>query len=188
MNNVNLITSGVRKYNQFTIWHYLRRMWLTRNIKIVGKGVFLQKNVKFLRHPEKINLGDDLVIKEGVRLCPTNPQASISIGDYTTVGHHTFIFIASSLEIGKNCLIAPFCYFVDSDHGIERTELIRKQQMKSSPITIGEDVWFGTGAVITSGVTIGTGAVIGAGAVITKDIPEYAVVGGNPAKIIKYRE
>lgn len=54
-------------------------------------------------------------------------------------------------------------------------------------ITIGNDVWIGRSAVVLSGVTIGNGAVVGAGAVVTKDVPPYAIVGGNPAKIIRYR-
>jgi len=54
-------------------------------------------------------------------------------------------------------------------------------------VTIGNDVWIGTRALIMDGVTVGDGAVIGAGAVVTKDVPPYAIVGGVPAKIIKYR-
>lgn len=54
-------------------------------------------------------------------------------------------------------------------------------------VTIGHDVWLGSGAIILSGVAIGNGAVIGAHAVVTKDVPAYAVVGGNPARVIKYR-
>lgn len=54
-------------------------------------------------------------------------------------------------------------------------------------IIIGNDVWIGTNAIILSGVTIGHGAIIAAGAVVTKDVPSYAIVGGNPAKIIKFR-
>jgi serine acetyltransferase len=54
-------------------------------------------------------------------------------------------------------------------------------------IIIKDDVWIGANAIILSGVTIGQGALIGAGAVVTKDVPPYAIVGGNPAKVIKYR-
>jgi acetyltransferase-like isoleucine patch superfamily enzyme len=55
------------------------------------------------------------------------------------------------------------------------------------PVVIGNDVWVGAGAIILSGVSIGDGAIVAAGAVVTKDVPPYAIVGGNPAKLIRYR-
>ena len=64
---------------------------------------------------------------------------------------------------------------------------MKNQGIHTSPIIIEDDVWIGYGAVITKGVTIRKGAIIGANAVVTKDVPEYAIVGGVPAKIIKYR-
>ena len=60
--------------------------------------------------------------------------------------------------------------------------------MRANPIRIGDDVWLGTGAVVTRGVTIHSGAVIGARAVVTEDIPANAIAMGNPARVVKYRE
>jgi len=62
------------------------------------------------------------------------------------------------------------------------------QGRESRKVTIEDDVWVGHGAAILKGVTIGTGAVVGAGAVVTKDVPPYAVVGGVPARILRYRK
>lgn len=185
---VKPIESGVRKYARYTALHAVRRWWITRKIGNIGKGVFVESGVRLLRHPEKVYLGDYVMLKENARLCPTNPNASISIGEWTTLGAYGFIFAASSIEIGANCLIAPFCYFVDSDHGIARDLPIRQQPMKVAPIRIGNDVWLGTGVVVTKGVTIHDGAVIGAGSVVTKDVPPYAVMAGNPVQLIRYRE
>ncbi|MGG0591310.1 CatB-related O-acetyltransferase [Priestia megaterium] len=62
-----------------------------------------------------------------------------------------------------------------------------KEAWSKGPIVVADDVWIGTNAMIMSGVTIGKGAVIAAGSIVTKDVPPYAIVGGNPAKLIKYR-
>lgn len=63
-----------------------------------------------------------------------------------------------------------------------------EQGMRTAPVTIGNDVWIGMRSIIMPGVNIGDGSVIGAGAVVTKDVPAYAIVGGVPAKVIKYRK
>lgn len=95
----------------------------------------------------------------------------------------------SKIVIGKNCLIADRVHMRTTTHVyIKKDELIQKQGHEEKDITIGDDVWIGFGAQILNGVNIGNGAVIGAGAVVTKDVDEYAVVGGVPAKLIKYRE
>ncbi len=174
-------------YAKYTLIHKLRRFFVLRNIGHKGKDIYVENNVQIQRHPERVFLGSQVMLKEGVRICPTQPEATVVIGDWTTIGHHVFIFSKSKINIGNNCLIAPFCYFVDSDHGIDINCLIREQLMTSSPITVGDDVWIGTSAVITKGVTIGNGAVIAAHAVVNHDVPSNAIVAGVPAKIIKYR-
>ncbi len=180
--------SNVRTYSPYTFWHAVRKWWSLRGIGSQGKDVYVEANVKLQRHPEKVYLGDLVMLKEGVRICPTHPGASISIGDWTTIGHNVFIFSKSKIVIGNNCLIAPFCYFVDSDHGMESGVLIRDQSMVTAPIIIGNDVWLGVGAVITKGVTIGDGAIVAARSVVTRDIPPNAIFAGAPAKLVRYRE
>jgi len=106
----------------------------------------------------------------------------------------------STLIIGKFCSIGPCVeIFLDSNH---RTDWISTypfpaffKEMNNTydyvtskgDVSIGNDVWIGCGAKILSGVTIGNGAVIGAGAVVTKNVPPYSVVVGNPGRVIKYR-
>lgn len=183
----HVIESGVRKYANYSLWHNLRRWWVTRGLTQLGEKVYIEQNVCFLRHPENVRLGAHVMIKEGVRVCPTNPSALIQIGDWTTVGAHSFLYASKEISIGNNCLIAPFCYFVDSDHGIATGRLIREQPMESLPIKVGDDVWIGTGAVITRGVTIHNGAVVAARAVVTEDVPANAIVAGIPARTLRYR-
>ena len=76
------------------------------------------------------------------------------------------------------------------NHAFDRTDIPMNQQgfTPEKPIVIEDDVWIGARVIILPGVHIGTGAVVGAGAVVTKDVPDYAVVGGNPARILKMRK
>lgn len=90
---------------------------------------------------------------------------------------------SGGVEIGNNVVIASYCKLVAGTHDINSSDF--KGQVKK--ITIKDRAWICTGALILPGITIGTGAVVGAGAVVTKDVPDYAVVVGNPARIIKYR-
>ena len=90
--------------------------------------------------------------------------------------------------IGDNVQLGPQVIFWGRDHGIKKNMLINKQPYNSKPIIIGNDVWIGANAIVLKGVTISDGAVVAAGAVITKDVSPYMIVGGVPAKIIKYRE
>lgn len=181
------VQSGVRTYAPFTLRHAMRRWWTTRGIGRLGRDVYVDRNVCLMRHPEHISVGDRVMLKEGARICPANPKATIEIGDWTTVGYHCFIFATTRIEIGANCLIAPFCYLVDSDHGIAAGTLIREQPMRYAPIRIGSDVWLGAGVTVTAGVTIGDGAVVGARSVVTEDLPANAIAVGTPARILRYR-
>lgn len=121
------------------------------------------------------------------------------------VGNYTYgeLFILdhgnqSKMNIGHFCSIAPGVVFVlNSDHYTNHIStypfkvLITKTQTQEAiskgDIVIGDDVWIGCNATIMSGVNIGQGAIVAAGAVVTKDVPPYAIVGGVPAKVIKYR-
>ena len=181
------IEGSVRKHAPGGILHALKQYRLTRKIGSFGKGIAIEENVKFQRYPENIALGNYLLIKEGARICPTNPSAKISIGDWTTVGQHTFIFASDRISIGANCLIAPFCYLVDGNHGTQKDRLIREQKLMCSPIVIEDDVWLGTGTKILPGVTVGKGCVVGAGSVVTQDLPSYSLCAGAPAKVIGQR-
>lgn len=142
------------------------------------KGVIIHNNCTF---PSVKFLGNALIEP----YCRLNGDPEIVIGNnfYMNVGCH----ILGEIKIGDNVQIGPKTVIWGRDHGISKFELIRNQPHVKKPIIIGNDVWIGANVTILKGVNIGDGAVIGAGSVVTKDIPEYAIAVGNPAKVIGYR-
>lgn len=177
----------LRSHLRMGVSHAIRLFWWKLRLGFCGNGVFFDDNVRILRYLNNVEIDDDVVLKEGCRICSCNESAKISIGKRTTIGYQTFIFSSRQIRIGSDCLIAPFVYIVDSDHGTDRTKKINEQPNISSPVTIGDDVWIGSGAKILRGVTIGNGAVIATGAVVNHDVEPYQIVGGIPAKGIGYR-
>lgn len=153
-----------------------------------GEKVFIDKNVEFQRFPKNIFIRDKAIIKEGTRICSCNENAIIKIGSNTTIGFHNFIFASEKIEIGNDCLIAPFVYIVDSNHQIKKSLKINEQPNETASIKIGNDVWIASSVTILKGVKIGDGAVIAANSVVNKDVPAYKIFGGTPAKEIGERK
>lgn len=177
-----------RKYLVFSEKNLKR--WKKANLILgkCGEQVWIDKNVDFLRFPKQIFLDDRVAIKEGSRICCCNEKSKIIIGKNTTIGYHNFIFSSESIEIGDDCLIAPFVYIVDSDHQARRNMKINEQNNLTAPIKIGNDVWIASNVTILKGVQIGDGAVIAANSVVNRDVEPYTIVGGSPAKYIRKRE
>lgn len=133
----------------------------------IGKGSKIHSTV-ILRQGRNIEIGEGCLINHNNVLQAGKVDAKIRIGNYV----HT----------GANVMIIAF------NHAFDTREIPTiKQDYYDADITIGDDVWIGGGAIILAGVTIGKGAIIAAGAVVNKDVPEYAIVGGIPAKVLKYR-
>lgn len=124
--------------------------------------------------------------------------ARVSVGNGTYGGIYALTHgTSSNLKIGDYCSIAPnVCFVLSSEHPHNtlstypfRVKIMNAHSDASSKgdIIIDDDVWIAYGAIILSGVHIGQGAIIAAGAVVSNDVPPYAIVGGVPAKVIKYR-
>jgi virginiamycin A acetyltransferase len=105
-------------------------------------------------------------------------HANLQIGNFCSIGYNVQIIIN---------MVHDYLSISTSPARILNNQTEKMKIKQKYEILIGNDVWIGNGAVLLPGVKIGDGAVIGAGAVVTRDIPSYAIVGGNPAKIIKYR-
>ena len=111
----------------------------------------------------------------------------ISIGNGSGLGVNCLVH--GPLEIGDKVMMGPDVVILTHTHNIDRTDIpMGDQGSRIEKVTIGNDVWIGMRSIIMPGVKIGNGAVIGAGAVVTKDVPDYAIVGGVPARIIKFRK
>lgn len=95
--------------------------------------------------------------------------------------------ILGNITIGDNVMIGPKSIIWGRDHGMKKGTPMNMQAHIKEDIVIGSDVWIAANVTILKGVSIGHGAVIGAGAIVIKDIPDNAVVVGNPTRILRYR-
>ncbi|WPW26863.1 sugar O-acetyltransferase [Streptomyces atratus] len=118
------------------------------------------------------------------------PPLFVDYGTHITVGRDTFInynltaLDVAPITIGRDCQIGPSVQLLTPTHPVEPQP--RRDKLEAAkPITIGDNVWLGGGAIVLAGVSIGDNSVIGAGAVVTKDIPANVVAVGNPARVIR---
>ncbi|WP_405095305.1 acyltransferase [Micromonospora sp. NBC_01412] len=120
---------------------------------------------------------------------------TIEVGRNVDLGHRPVLIAARSrIRIGDNVMFGPQVTIRGGNHRVDRVGVpmtaVGKQpgdEALDRGVTIGDDVWVGTRAVILHGVTVGRGAVVGAGAVVTRPVPPYAIVAGNPARVIRLR-
>jgi acetyltransferase-like isoleucine patch superfamily enzyme len=115
--------------------------------------------------------------------------SKFSIDPTSHLKSHTYIEASGGVEIGRYFHTGRGLTIYSTNHKYEKAESIPYgKEYIAGPVVIKDFVWCGANVIIVPGVTIGEGSVIGAGSVVTKDVPDGAVVGGNPAKVIKYRD
>lgn len=136
-------------------------LWMSKKSKLVCRGEFTMYE------------GSAIVVLEGGRL-------EVGVKSYI---NESLIQCASEIKIGDNCAIAGGVLIQDTDFHIISENSVDKPFIK--PITISDNVWICANATILKGVTIGKGAIVAAGAIVTKDVPPYCLVAGNPARVIK---
>ena len=142
------------------------------------------------RNPWDIWLGDYVGIDEGTVFLATGPRKKeprIVIGSASYFNRFSMIDAHERIEFLGNCMVGPYCYFTDGDHGHQLGQNVGRQPMETAPVKIGKDVWIGAHVCVLKGVTIGDGAIIGAGAVVTRDVAPNAKVVGIPARQIGER-
>jgi acetyltransferase-like isoleucine patch superfamily enzyme len=178
------MTAGIRR--RISIWKYRR--------KYTGKHLLIANGVRLY----DCRFGVWNLIHEGAELI------DITMGDYSYTGPRSRLTHA---KIGKFCSIAPEViiglgkhptrdfisthpafFSLNRQAGFAAFSFVSVSNYQDyETCTIGHDVWIGARAIVLDGVKIGNGAIIGAGAVVTKDVPPYAIVGGVPARILRYR-
>lgn len=133
------------------------RLFLTK----AGKNIDIQKNARF--------------------------SHTCVVGDNSGIGMEAKLY--GKVIIGNDVMMGPQCWIYTQNHEFRYLDRPMRDQgpQEEKPVVIGNDVWIGGRVTILPGVKIGNGAIIGAGAVVSKDVPDYAIVGGNPAHILKYR-
>ncbi len=193
------------------IGYLLRKKLFAPLFKKSGKSLILGKDLT-IRKPGYIEIGDNVAIDDFTMLdgcCEQKPAIKIgnnviiskgcviqaktgalTLGDKCDIGAHTVISSISSITMEDSVLIAGNCYIGGARYNLDNLDKpIMEQGIYSrGPITIGKGSWVGAAATILDGVTIGQGCVIGAGAVVSRDIPDYAIVAGVPAKVIRFRK
>lgn len=136
------------------------------------------------------------VFLEGARVAGRASVRSSSVGKYSSIGRNSKV---THSDIGSFCAISWDTTINAVSHPVDGLTIsafpyvprvgnfVKEPEQRIARVKIGNDVWVGTHVVIMPGIRIGNGAIIGAGSIVTKDVPDYAIVAGVPAKIIKYR-
>jgi acetyltransferase-like isoleucine patch superfamily enzyme len=147
-----------------------------------GRGSLVRRARRDLIPFNAFELGADSIIEDYATVA--NGMGGIFIGARTLVGIANVLI--GPLRIGNDVIIAQNVVFSGLNHGYEDLSLpIRNQKCSAAEIVVEDEVWIGANAVITAGVRIGKHAVVAGGSVVTKDVPAYSVVGGNPARILR---
>jgi len=155
-----------------------------------SKHVYFGKNVRIV-NPQYIDMGGQVFIDDDVELCVNQTMPGVTpkllIGNRVHFGKMNRIGCDNRIIIEDDVLFAPHVHISDRNHGFENIHIpISRQKVTSKgPVVIGAETWLGFGCQVMSGVKIGRHCVIAAGTIVVKDVPDYSVVGGNPAKILK---
>ena len=140
-----------------------RRLCVKKIFKFVGVDVTVHGNVDF------------------------GSGIDVQIGDYSSL--NCGCWIANDTVIGRDVMMGPFVSILSGSHNFDRLDIPMRVQGAPvrRPVIVGDDVWIGTRAIILPGVKVGSHSIIGSGCVVTRDVPEWAIIVGNPARIVRYR-
>ena len=187
----------------------LRKFLYPKLMGATGRDVVFGQNVT-IRHPRRIAIGSHVVnddqcmldakgsnnrgieIGNGVFVGRNSilscKNGDIMLEDGVNIGFNCEVFSGSSVTVGRNTLLAGYCYVVGGGHEFENVDRpVQEQQGVSKGVTIEGDVWLGAGTMVLDGVRIGSRTVVGAGSVVTSDLPPRSVAAGTPARVLRSR-
>lgn len=191
---------------------WFRKKLYRRLFQHIGRGVVFGAGVT-LRHPCKIKLGNNVVIADGCILSARgDANRGIQIGDNVVLGERSTlgckngdIYVGNNvsvsanatlgaiggniLDIGDDVMIGPYAYLGATSYHFDRLDIPISQQGQDlkGGVKVKQGAWIGVRAILLDGVTIGRDAIVAANAVVNKDVPDYGIVAGVPAKLIKSR-
>jgi maltose O-acetyltransferase len=158
------------------------RIWRTLSIR----GGYFQDTVQEYRYRQKFKeIGENVILADTKISAPEN----VSFKSNIYFGPGGRISAEGGFEVGNNCSISDNLLVYTWNHEYKNGKTIpfdTRRELK--PVKLEDNVWIGSRVTIIPGVTVGEGAIIGMGSVVTKDVPPLAIVGGNPAKVVKYRD
>ncbi|MFT7461965.1 MAG: acetyltransferase-like isoleucine patch superfamily enzyme [Pseudohongiellaceae bacterium] len=161
------------------LFGYVKGLWLRRKFSSCGalavaKGWFLSqvKNAGGELHAENI------LLYPGSRLCAES-GGTLTIGNGTYLNRGAEVIAWENVEICRDCMIGWEALIMDAD-----LHPVGDRPLRNVPVKLHDNVWIGCRAIALKGVTIGEGSIVSAGSIVTKDVPPYTVVGGQPARIL----
>lgn len=162
-------------------WHFRRRH--------TGKGSYIDRSAHVLGW-RSVKIGKNSVVSADCWFNVNNRSSAatqINVGDFCHLGRRNLLSSGQLLRLGDYCLTGPDCRFLGSDHIFNDPFLpyVASGAKQVAVMEVGPNCWFGAGVVVMGNVKIGHGSVIGALTLVTKDIPPFSLVVGNPARVIK---
>jgi acetyltransferase-like isoleucine patch superfamily enzyme len=174
-------------------YHHLKtQVFYRRLFKSLGSGTTIRRPL-MITHPEYIRVGKNVLIRDGVRLEITRSHPDripdLRIGDNTNIEQNVHIICHNRVHIGPNVSVTGHCAIVDVTHPYEDivspTKIGARVQDDDAIVEIGAGSFIGYGSVILPNTRIGRHVVVGANSVVTRDVPDYSVVSGAPARVVR---